>query len=413
MRTLAFLSVVLTLCLAACGSSTSSSGGSGTPTPTPTCNTRATGVAEAWVTNLQQIDGTIRGGLAHRMSNFVYPLGLPGESTDPALRPFIETLAWAPDAKHLAVEMLVPVGYGGAGNPTGYPYIVDPTTHAVTRVVLPGAYPVGYLRSLTWADSDTLIILSGVAPGGPAPGSPGRAYVYNVSTGRVSELAGVRSTTDGLVRCSTLFYIEYTPLTPFGTDSLGLTVSKGIARMHRYSLVTHREIGSPLDISETYQVGGDNEFEVPGWDVSADGTHIVYQKMVAHLPTGPTDEHIASLFYAADPDGGHQVRILSPAAPTSNTMLRISPDGKLVAATQVFPAPAILTGGIAGGATRMYTPDGVDAPAWLPDSLTFDVGELAGDNILRYSLALSPGAGGLVPAVGPFAMHADDPVTVP
>jgi hypothetical protein len=83
----------------------------------------------------------------------------------------------------------------------------------------------------------------------------------------------VKNVAKAEVRCSTLYWSEYTP-------SSGI----GVEKLHRYNLTTHAEIGASIDLGKAFRLA--SEFAGPDsitsggdWDVSADNTTLVWQKL--------------------------------------------------------------------------------------------------------------------------------------
>lgn len=383
------------------GGATSSVVGTVAPTPVP-CATRATTTAEAWVVG-QQVYGKVGSGAVGQLSNFVSPLGLSGEQDSGSLAWYLGNIVFAPDGRHLAVDVYLPFPDSIAGT---YPYVVDTTTHAVTRVNISADTGSDGLRNLTWADNNTLLVLTGDSPGKyPVPETAG-LYSYNVSTNAVSALPGItHMATDGVARCSTLFYMEVTPFTNIGVDSNGANEFRGSAILHRYNLSTHTETGSPVTFSDTFNADGSFEFYiVPGWDVSADGTKIAYQHMAVHLSTSAHDYSIHSTFAAANADGSGAAAIFGGSNPVytySGTYLTISPNGQYVAVTDAFPTPDVATDSMSGGSVRYYSPDAYGSVGWLSDSSGFDATTESGSNqnITRYLLSTPLGTNGRAPGV--------------
>lgn len=392
----------LVLPLLACsfsGGGGSSSTGTGTPTA-PVCATKATTTGEAWSVG-QQIMGEVGGGAVGQLSNFPTSLGLANEQDSGDMSWNVSNIAWAPDGRHLAVDVYLPVPDEDA---LTYPYVVDTSTHAVTRVNVPTDATNDGLRNLAWADNNTLLVLTGDTPGQANIPMPAALYSYNVSTSAVTTLPGItHMTTDGVVRCGTLFYMEVTPFTNIGVDSNGANEFKGSALIHRYSLATHTEIGSPVTFSDTFNADGSFEFyEVPGWDVSPDGTKLAYQHMAVHLSTGQNDSSVVSTFDASNVDGSGAVAIFggpNHVTAYNGVYMSISPNGASVAVTNAFPTPDLATDSMTGGSLRFYTPDGYDLPAWLPDSSGFDaVSEPAStQQIERYLLSTPLNGSGRAP----------------
>jgi hypothetical protein len=345
-----------------------------TPAPPP-CSTRASATAEAWAsgTDNPQVVGTINGGAETTLSHFVYPLGLPNEGQFG--NDYLAALAWSPDAQHLAVAVAVNVG------PTRslFPYIVDTQSHAVTRVALPSSDGIAgqaeAKRVFAWADNHTLVVFGGF--GGGMNGSGGTtSYSYDIASASATPLPGVTAAYEGVVRCSTLFYLEITKLTEFGSNGR----YKGSGLLHRYDLAAHSEIGSPVTLGETSTFNGaEGEVSLMGWDASPDGTQIAYQQTSVGLG-GSSQITITSKFLAANADGSGASPILSGATSDSPAFLAISPDGKLVAVTNAQPTPTVLSGSLSGGQAYFYQPDAQGPPVWLADSAHFEADSPIGSN---------------------------------
>lgn len=392
------LSCVLVLLLCGCStttltgetsSPTATAAVSGaTPTPAPaSCGTHASAAAEAWATTGDnvQVKGSINGGAETTLSNFTYPLGLPDEGLYGS--DYLAALAWSPDAQHLAVAVVASAGPGQVL----YPYVVDTTSHAVTRVALPNGDGIPELaatnRVFAWADNHTLLIFGGFSGGNNGSGGT-VSYSDDITTGSVTPLSGVTSAYEGVVRCNTLFYLEITALAQVGTGRF-----KGSAKLHRYDLTTHSELGSPLTLGETSTFSGaEGNVSLMGWDVSPDGTRIAYQQTsVSFISSGQVS--ISSKFMAANADGSGATPILTGATSNSTSFLAISPDGQQVAVTNAQPTPTVLSGSLSGGAAYYYQPDAQGPPVWLADSTQFEADQALGSvqSIERWSLNTTGG----------------------
>jgi hypothetical protein len=407
-----FIVCLLIVLLCGCAASNPTANGStpttgeptATATPTaPPCATRATTTAEAWVKGQTdpQVMGSINGASETQLSNFTYPLGLPYEGQFGGA--YLQALAWAPDAQHLAVAVAVNVG----PSVSLFPYIVDTTSHAVTRVMLPDSNGIAEHaaanRIFSWADTHTLVIFGGF--GGGSNGSGGSTtYSYDLTSGSVTPLPGVTSAYEGVVRCSTLFYLEITPLTQVGSSG----GYKGTARLHRYDLGSHSEIGSPITLGDTSTFNGaEGEVSLMGWDASPDGTRIAYQQTTVSFGSG-SNPSISSKFFAANADGSGATQILTGATSNSPAFLAISPDGKQVAVTNASPTPTVLSGSMSGGMAYFYQPDAEGPPVWLADGTQFEADQLIGSaaGVERWALNTTGGreagalahAGGGIPA---------------
>lgn len=373
--------LLLSLLLAGCGGNPA---GGGQPTasggPSATCATTPTATGAAWVTN-NQVEGSINGGPTTTLSSFSYPLGLPGEGQFGSDE--LSAIVWAPDAKHLAVVVTVFQGQ----SQVYYPYVVDTATHAVTRVTFPGitvlSAPGAWVpwRLLAWADTHTLLIFAAGSSGGSENSV---SYRYDLNSRAATPLPGVTSAAEGVVRCSTLFYLDLTPL----TQQNGAGALQGIASLHRYDLGSQTEPGSPIRLGDTFSgAGAEGNVDFPGWDASPDGSHIAFEQ--THL----SGNSLSAQLVAAKGDGSGAIPILSGITPQPDALIAISPNGMLVAATNAGSMPTVVSGALSGGPAHAYTPDSDAPPAWLADSSGFEasvIGE-GGSSVERYPLNTSDG----------------------
>jgi hypothetical protein len=403
------LAVCLLFILASCSSTSTANSRPTTIATPPPCNTHATTTATVWDQD-QQVHGSIGGAAPSQLSNFSYPLGLPdegfaGNQTVPGF------LAVSPDGAHIAVDEIVFVPF----TEEIYPYVVDTATHAVTRVILP-AYPRTpdeEPRLLAWADNHTLVVFQGNTNRG---GSPTTTYTYDITTHTATALPGVPNGVEGVIRCSTLYWMDtgaFTALSPADPNH----TSTAPERIHRYDLSSHAEIGSPITIGVAVTTAGsEGQVDFAGWDVSRDNTRLVYQQLSVTSSGGTV--HESSRFFAAHADGTDVVPILTgPPLITSTTgaNLAISPDGTRVVVTNAQGTPTVATGPITGaGGTLVYTPDAVGLPAWLSDSsgfLSTRVAQAPAGDIYQYLLSTPP-VSGRVPGTEVHP-QGSDPATLP
>lgn len=381
-----------------------------TATSVPTsCATRPTATAEAWFPNPKpnpsgpgsirgQITGTINNGPITTLSDFHYPLGIPPESQSYATSPFF--MAWSPDAHYLAVGVNAPY------TPPVYTYVVDTTTHEVTPISIPNQdtgdpWP-GWVggRLFAWADTHTLLLFYGGNTA--AQGSAGPTLSYDVLTKTLTPLPQIRAV-EGIVRCSTLFYLE---LTVSNNQSSNVV---GDALLHRYNLETHSEIGQPIHLSATYanpvnpasHLAPDTT--VPLWDVSPDGTRLVYEQEEEATPDGYLTKQ---QFLVANSDGTNAMPLFTPPQRPDipSSFAKIAPNGQFV----VISGLLIASISMSGGPVRLYGNSTAGNyggyPTWLPDSSGFDVVNTVPTQqsfslpfISRYLLNTSPGSNGYVP----------------
>jgi hypothetical protein len=386
---------------------TAAPGQTATSVPTP-CANRPTATAEAWShfvsgpdVNPGQIMGTINNGPVTTLSDFHYPLNLPSQN-EPAVPWF---MAWSPDAHYLAV------GFSAYNLGTVYPYIIDTTTHTTTPITFdtgPGFTAWSEGRSFAWADNHTLLLFGGGDTNDQ--GSAGPSYSYDVTTKQLTPLPGVHHAAEGMVRCSTLFYLELTPPTDFlgVRNNNSYNVYQGSALLHRYDLKTNQEIGQPVTIGPTMalQVLTTGNFfgvpAVPVWNISPDGTQLVYAQEAISVTALVTQQYMI-----ADVDGANARSFASPLKSALDTyQMEISPNDQYVL---IEAGADIISMNIDGSKYRSYGNYGasfliVNGPVWLPDSSGFDVvnthlqGQTTADPyVSRYLLSTPPGSDGYVP----------------
>jgi hypothetical protein len=366
--------------------STTSTTPAASPTATLTpCATRATTTGVVWS---QKGDNQIHGSLGvaapSALSAFTYPLAPPAAPSYVDAGP--AQISLAPDGKHMAVlqEQFLP---SSDAPPQFILFSVDTTSHAATRIA-----NVGTRADLAgWADTKTLLYTQ--SPFWPSHVATENLHFYDIATHADSTISGVNGVAKAQVRCSTLYWSEYTPASGIGKEKL-----------HRHNLTTHTEIGAPIDLGKAFRLpsdfaGPDSITGGGDWDVSADNTTLVWQRLDTVTVASSGDAVIgASVYQKAAADGSGAVTILAGAPATARThvaSLALSPT-----ATQVALAAegVMVSGDIAGGATRSYTPTSTftAAPDWLPDGSGFlaDIFTGSATNIYQYNVS-----GGLAGAV--------------
>jgi hypothetical protein len=155
------------------------------------------------------------------------------------------------------------------------------------------------------------------------------------------------------------------------------------------------------------------DYRTPGWDASADGTHVVYQ-VVTPGPGAP--EGIASSkFYYANADGSGASQIASYTSTNHLARMLISPNGALVAISAALPTPSVITASVSssGGSgdpnLHAYHPDAYDFPVWKWDSSEFwaateatsDIGS-GTSNIYAFTVSTSSSTVGISHAYNPW-----------
>lgn len=349
---IASLALAALLALAGCSSSASTSGGPTATTAHPTA-TPLPPQTLAWVqddsSGNPQVWATIAGAAPRQISHNDGSVVCGEVAFGPPV--------FSPDATHVAVVGGVGCGDGQSHGPV---FVVDVATGALTQV--PDADSLTDTRSLTWLDNTTLLING--------------AATYTLGAASATNLPGSPGGIEAVVRGSTLFY-----LASGGTPGSALT-----AAIHRYSLTSHSDLGSPISLGgfdlPTDSSPGDFHFQ--GWDVSPDGSHVAYQVTTAAAVTDSNPAGIGgSRVYYANADGSGASQILQYMTTNSMIDLRFSPDGSQVAVTGAEPAPDIISGCVASPGTRSdpcfhsYSlPAGYASfayPVWSSDGHTFIV----------------------------------------
>src|SRR5262249_3571793 len=149
------------------------------------------------------------------------------------------------------------------------------------------------------------------------------------------------------------------------------------ATLHRYDLAAHHVLSGSISlggVSGCQCSPGNFHFE--GWDVSADGQHVVFQRTTPK-PSGSFGGIGSSTIYYANADGSGATPIAQSMATSSLVRLRIAPDGRHVAFTTALPSPSVISACVDSPGTKgdpcfhSYTPDAVAYPAWSADSSSF------------------------------------------
>jgi hypothetical protein len=383
----------LTAALLGCAVGETTNSGSTTSTtpaasPTATlipCATRATTSGVVWSqTGDKQIHGSLGVAPPAVLSAFAYPLAPPAAPSYVDAGP--AQISLAPDGKHMAVlqEQFLP---SSDAPPQFILFSVDTTSHAATRIA-----NVGTRADLAgWADTKTLLYFQ--SPFWPSHVATENLHFYDIAAHADSTISGVKGVAKAQVRCSTLYWSEYTPASGIGKEKL-----------HRHNLTTHTEIGTPIDLGKAFRLpsefaGPDSIIGGGDWDVSADNTTLVWQRLDTVTVASSGDAVIgASAYQKAADDGSGAVTILAGAPAAARTHvanLALSPTATQVA---LSADGVMVSGGIAGGATRSYTPTSTftAAPVWLPDGSGFlaDIFTGSTTNIYQYNVS-----GGLAGAV--------------
>ncbi len=265
---------------------------------------------------------------------------------------------FSPDLSHIVG------GWGsgacGDGPEQGDLYVVDATTGAAASV--PGPTSTANIllstRQAGWVTSTVIWWISGQT-----------VYEYTLGAAHSTALGNIASSSgssytfaaDAVLRGTTLFFTTIS-----GTSGV---LSRTFA-LKRFDMATHALLPGAINLGADHicmcSLGDRTE---PGFDVSPDGAHIVFQRVTAS--TSDTGEGIASSqFFYANTDGSGASRIASYVTSSTFTRMQFSPDGHLVSIARAFPSPSVVTASVtSSGASgdpnlHVYHPDGSTYAVW-------------------------------------------------
>ncbi|HET8908862.1 MAG TPA: hypothetical protein VFN11_18040 [Ktedonobacterales bacterium] len=347
------------LALAGCGSSTTGgspgssptagSGGGSTPTsaaatPTPVPPPHALAWFKMDSHNVGQIWASVNGGAPHQITH------MSASSADCKYDEHWSPPVFSPDLTKIVAA------WGSAdctdGPEHGPIYIINASSGAATLV--PSSSIRLSLRETGWLDNSSIWWVNGPHL---------NKYVVGGGNSVIGTLGG--NVEDAVVRGSTLFFVE--------------DVSSGLGfQLARFDLASHSMLGGTINLGTIASCQcSRGDLSSPGFDVSADGSHIVYQTVTPASGSSNEEGVGSSRFFYANADGSGASRIASAATATSMTRMQISPNGHLVAVARAEPAPSVFTASVTspGGSgdpnLHFYTPDAHSYPVWKTDSSTF------------------------------------------
>jgi hypothetical protein len=370
--TLALVSIVAILALGGCGASSAASTPTATSSVTETASPTSTPApinfgrqSIAWISQPSngkpEIWASIKGAAPRRIAEAV-----GDDCSTAALGPPVIS----PDGKHITV-----VGGVGCGDAQahGTVFVVNVATGSFDPI--PHSDALTNARSVGWLDNTTLWIA------GRSTSTLSRDGIHTMS------VAGI----EAVVRDNSLFYLS----------TSGDYDSSLSATLHRYSLSTHHDLNTiNLGSFELSHLQSPGDFHFQGWDVSPDGSHVVYQ-VTSPGPAGDSQREgiSSSQFYYANADGSDATPILQYMTTNGTVRIRFSPDGTQVAVTEAEPLPDIITGctnssGISDDPCfHSYTlsagQQSSDYPAWAADGRAFLVE--SNGNLYRFTVGVPTG----------------------
>ncbi len=353
--------VSLAALLAACagsGGGTSTGGATGTATASATA-TATTAAATATPTvapphalawfkldshHIPQIWASVNGAAPTQITH-VAP---DGSACD-------DQVAWSPpvfspDLTHIVASM---GSYNcGDGDMTGPVSVIKASNGSITT--LSASYQVRTtIRSMGWLDNSTIwfATYSGV-------------YSYALG-GAPTQISNVSHVEDAVVRGSTLFM----QTSAFSSPTTMYSIV-------RFDLNSHTLLSGSINQGKVGSCQcSPGDAHGPGWDVSPDGSHIVYQYVT---PSSSSQGGItSSKIYYASSDGSGATHIAQAMVTTATCLMQFSWDGQWVAFTEAPPSPATLTasvnssGGSGDPTFHGYSPDTSNYPVWKWDNSQF------------------------------------------
>jgi len=374
----------------------------GTPTPLgPTATPTPPPHALAWFqqdgAGVGQIWASVNDGAAHQVTHMAAPSGdcVRDQHWSPPV--------FSPDLAHIVG------GWGsgacGDGPEQGDLYMVDATTGAATAVQGP-MYPGNILLSVRqagWVNNTTIWWTSGQT-----------VYEYRLGDAHGTALGDIASSSgnsytyapDAVLRGNTLFFASVSGTSGVTTRTFALK---------RFDMTSHSVVPGSVSLgSDHICVCSPGDRTEPGFDVSADGTHIVFQRVTPSAGDG--GEGIASSqFFYANADGSGASRIASYATSSTFARMQFSPNGQLVSISRAFPSPSVLTASVtSAGASgdpnlHFYNPDGSTYAVWDWRGAalwtgTADVGggSTPPPNVERYTLGTPAGSVGAAGGNNPW-----------
>lgn len=337
-----------------------------------------------------QIWASVNDGPAHQVTHMTRPSGdcVRDQHWSPPV--------FSPDLTHIVG------GWGsgacGDGPEQGDLYVVDATTGGASAVQGPtdAANILLSVRQAGWVNNTTIWWIDNHA-----------VYEYTIGAAHGTELANITVSsgssngiysdfvTDAVLRGNTLFIEIVSGRSSETTRTFALK---------RFDMTSHSMLLSSVNLGSDHTcVCSPGDRTEPGFDVSADGAHITFQRVTPSA--ADTGEGIASSqFFYANADGSSASQIASYARSATFTRMQFSPNGQFVSIARAFPSPSVLTASVtSAGASgdpnlHVYHPDGSTYAVWdwRGTTLWTGTGDIGGDttatNVERFTLGTAAGS---------------------
>jgi hypothetical protein len=348
--------IPLLLALAACSSSFSGVA-TGTPTATTSAVARATATpsgppphAFAWTqhdgTGVAQVWASLNGAAPVQITHTPAPGSGPCSGVITYGPP-----VFSPNLSH--VVAVAATSTCGDGPVVGAVTIITVASASASSVPGTTVAARANMRAAGWIDDSTIFFIAD------------QLYTYVLGAAAPTPVAGVTSPAEAVVRGHTLFYLQ----SDFASSVLTFT-------LHRYDLSAHALMPGGIAMGQMHMCQcSPGDFALPGWDVSHDGAHVVYQQTTP--APSPSYGIASSQIMYADADGSHASRIAQTLPATSFQRMQLSPNGQFVAFTGATTLGPVVTastqsaGGPGDPNYHSYTPQGVGFPVWKWDNSSF------------------------------------------
>jgi hypothetical protein len=380
--------VLLALVSMACGTTSGSGTTTATATATPTPPPHVLAWFQTDSANVGQVWASTNGAAPSQITHMTIPSGecVRNNNWVPPI--------FSPDLHHIVSSWSL-TSCGDIG-PSDDLYVVDASSGAATAVPQdPGGEYQLSERSAGWIDNNTIWFID-------------QFDIAQVTLGGTpTSLARIGTDTgnhwvnlaDAVLRGHTLFYVTRT----INTITSGTDVNFTYA-LHRFDMTSHTtlpgsvDLGSAWDCQCNSQAAFRNSVLTPGFDVSADGSHIVYQRVAPN--SSPTSSGVASSqFFYANADGSGASRIASYATAASFAAMQLAPNGQVVAVTNALPAPSVFSASVTSPGNHgdpgltFYSANAGSYPAWDWDSHGFSAsGDFISGDLLHFTVGTTAGS---------------------
>jgi hypothetical protein len=261
---------------------------------------------------------------------------------------------FSPDLSHIVAS----IGGSNCGDGTiqGPIDIIDVGTGTLNPIPTANAVDLSSDRTDGWLNNSTVYFINNQG-----------LYTYTLGAGSPVLVTALANAWEAVLRGSVLFWQQ---------QSFSSAGNNWTTTLHRFDMNTHTALPGSISLGQVHECQcSPGDFHLQGWDVSADGSHIVYQ--VTTPLSGANFGVASSHLYYANADGSGASQIASYMTTNQPVQLQISPNGQRVAIAGALPSPSVISASVSspGGSSdpnfHSYTPDATGFPVWKWDSSSF------------------------------------------